>query len=200
MIDDEGNYRDSYPPIEEGQLSSGAMDALMGMKEMLERDPEGVPEDSGWYYYAQRFAEGMGRAYVGYSEAMDVMGDAAEGMRFRLFSMTDDRDIPVFYTDAAAVNARISPEKKALAIDLLNMITGREVMTAASKDPDHPRYLLWTRYSVYDELASGDPIFGRLKEIVSVPEVYVFRIKPDGYTYLKEAKKNVGFLPDLLVR
>ena len=87
MIDDEGNYRDSYPPIEEGQLSSGAMDALMGMKEMLERDPEGVPEDSGWYYYAQRFAEGMGRAYVGYSEAMDVMGDAAEGMRFRLFSM-----------------------------------------------------------------------------------------------------------------
>lgn len=32
-----------------------------------------VPEDSSWYYYARRFAEGMGKAYIGFSEAMSVM-------------------------------------------------------------------------------------------------------------------------------
>ncbi len=84
---------------------------------MHQTDPEGISEDSGWFPYARKFAEGMGNAYIGFSESMDVMEESASELDFRLFSMTDDKDIPVFYVDAAAVNAKISDEKKALAIE-----------------------------------------------------------------------------------
>ena len=43
---------------------------------------------------------------------MDMMGESASNMNFRLFSMTDGKDIPVFYVDAAAINAKISNASK----------------------------------------------------------------------------------------
>ena len=198
LTDETQRYTDHYPPIEEGMLSSEAMTSLELISDMHQTDPEGVPEDSGWYYYARRFAEGMGRAYIGYSESMDVMDENASDMDFRLFSMTDDKDIPLFYVDAAAINAKVSDEKKALALDFLNMITGKEMMVRASANGGNPRYLLATRYGIYDALASDYPIYAELKNVATVPNACVFRIKPDGDAYLEEAAKHVGILPSLV--
>ena len=197
MTDGEQRYTDRYPPIEEGKLDAEAAESLEKVREMRLTAPEGVPEDGGRFYYAQRFAEGMGRAYIGYSEAMDVMGESADDMDFRLFSMTDGSNIPLFYVDAAAVNAKIPDEKKALALDFLNMITGTELMARVSANGGDPRYLLLARYSVYDALAADYPIYAELKEIASVPDACVFRIWPDGDAYLEEAGKNAGLLPSL---
>ena len=128
---------------------------------------------------------------------MDVMGDNASDMDFRLFSMTDGKDIPVFYVDAAAVNAKISDDKKSLALDFLNMITGKDMMVRASVNGGDPRYLLATRYSIYDALAPDYPIYAELKKVASVPNACVFRIKPDGDAYLEESAKHVDLLPRL---
>lgn len=161
-------------------------------------DPQGEPEDRGRYYYAQKFAGGMGRAYIGYSEAMYMMGDSAPEMYFRLFSMTDDENIPVFFMDAVAVSAKIGDEKKALALDLLNMITGKNIMVKTSMNNGNPRYLLSARYSVYDTLAPDYPIYEDLKKAALVPNAHVFRIKPDGDAYLEEAENNEDVLPSLI--
>ncbi|MBR2699559.1 MAG: thiamine pyridinylase [Clostridia bacterium] len=197
LVDETQRYTDHYPPIEEGTLSPEAISSLERISDMHQTDSEGLPEDGEWYYYARRFSEDMGRAYIGYSESMDVMGDNASDMDFRLFSMTDGKDIPVFYVDAAAVNAKISDDKKSLALDFLNMITGKDMMVRASVNGGDPRYLLATRYSIYDALAPDYPIYAELKKVASVPNACVFRIKPDGDAYLEESAKHVDLLPRL---
>lgn len=197
LIDENHHYMDSYPPLEEGTLSREAVGSLLMMQDMHCTDPEGVPEESGWYWYAKRFAEGEGRVYIGYSEGMDLMDDAASETDFRLLSMTDDENIPVFYMDAAAVNARIPEEKKALALELLNMITGKDLLVRASRNDGNPRYLLTARGEIYDALAPDYPIYAKLKEVALVPNAYVFRIRPDGSAYLDRAAENADLLPSL---
>ena len=197
LIDEKQVYMDQYPPLEEGQLSAKAVRALELMRDMRQAEPEGGQEDGGWFPCARQFAGGVGRAYIGYSEAMDVMGESASEMDFRLFSMTEGENIPVFYVDAAAVNARVSGEKRGLALELLNMITGTDLLVRASARDGDPRYLLTARTGVYDALASDYPIYAELKTIASVPGARVFRIRPDGAAYLAEAEKNVEALPSL---
>ena len=190
LIDEKQSYMDQYPPIQEGELSPIATDSLEKMRKMHLTDSEGDLEDESRFYYARKFAEGMGRAYIGYSEAMNEMGESASDMDFRLFSMTGDENIPVFYVDAAAINAKISDKKRALALDLLNIITGTDALTRAIANDSDPQYLLAARYSIYDALKSDYPIYKDLKNVASVPDAFVFRIKPDGNDYLEEAEKN----------
>ena len=190
LIDEKQSYMDQYPPIKEGELSPIATDSLEKMRKMHLTDSEGDLEDESRLYYARKFAEGMGRAYIGYSEAMNEMGESASDMDFRLFSMTDSKNIPVFYVDAAAINAKISDKKRALALDLLNIITGTDALTRSIANDSDPQYLLAARYSIYDALKSDYPIYKDLKNVASVPDAFVFRIKPDGNDYLEEAEKN----------
>ena len=197
VMDSQQCWTDSFPPLEEGYLSDEAVLSLERLDGMWEKEQQTQAEGPGLYRYARRFAEGFGRAYIGYTEAMSVMGSAALEMEFRLFSMTDDENIPVFFMDAAAVNAKISDEKKALAIEFLNMITGKDFTVEISANGGEPRYILAVRYSVYDELMEDYPVYGRLKEIVTVPDTYVFRIVPDGNAYLNESEKNMYLLPRL---
>ena len=197
LVDCKQQYMDQFPPIESETLSPEAVDSLEKMRKMRLADPEGVPVKGDRFYYAQKFAGGLGRAYIGYSEAMGMMGEGASEMDFRLFSMTDDKNIPLFYMDVAAVNAKISDEKKALALELVNMITSKETLVRVSMNNSHPRYLLLARQSAYDTLASDYPIYQELKKVALVPDAYVFRIKPDGIEYLEEAIKNEDALPFL---
>ena len=190
LIDEKQSYMDHFPPIKEGELSPIAADSIEKMRKMHQTDPKNEPEDEDRFYFARKFAEGMGRAYIGYSEAMNEMGESASDMDFRLFSMTDSKNIPVFYVDAAAINAKISSKKRSLALDLLNIITGTDALARAQTNGGSPQYLLSARYSIYDAMASDYPLYEELKKIASVPDAFVFRIKPDGNDYLEEAEKN----------
>ena len=196
LTDAKQQYLAQYPSIKAGRLSAKAVQSLEALSKMHQADP-GDGGDGIAYYYAGKYAEGMGRAYIGFSEAMHAMGDVASEMDFRLFSMTDDQNIAVFYADAAAINAKISEEKAAYALDLLNLLTDKDTLLGASVHGGEAQYLLLPRYSVYDALAADYPIYRELKSIIMVPDAYVFRIKPDGYSYIKEALKNADALPVL---
>ena len=126
-----------------------------------------------------------------------MMRESASEMDFRLYSMTEDDNIPVFYLDAAAVSAKISDVKKAMALDLLNMITNKDTLVRVSMNEGNPTYLLLARHSAYDTLASDYPIYKEMKKVALVPDAHVFRIKPDGNEYMEEAEKNKGLLPSL---
>lgn len=63
----------------------------------------------------KRFADGHGRAFIGYSESMNDMGEAAGSVVFHRFSLSTDDDIPLMYADIASINAGIS-EKKSLSL------------------------------------------------------------------------------------
>ncbi|MDO5138205.1 MAG: thiamine pyridinylase [Oscillospiraceae bacterium] len=197
LTDCKQQYMDQYPPLKAETLSPEAVDSLEKISKMHLTDPEHVPVEGDWFYYAAKFAGGMGRAYIVYSEAMDMMGESAYEMDFRLFSMTDHENIPLFYMDAAAVNAKISKEKKELALELLNMITSEDTLVRVSKNSGDPRYLLLARPSAYDTLASDYPIYQEMKKVALVPGAHVVRIKPDGIEYLEEAEKNKDLLPSI---
>lgn len=114
LTDEMQHYIDQYPPVEEDVLSKQTVALFSLIGKMYQGTA--VSEDDGIYDCARRFAQGEGRAYIGYSEAMNLMGDEASKMDFRLFSMSDDDDIPVFYVDAVSINARISNGKKGTCV------------------------------------------------------------------------------------
>ena len=70
LNDEYQRYIDSYPPLEKDTLSDGSVEALEKIKTMRTIETEKAPVDNESYYYAQRFSQGLGRAYIGYSESM----------------------------------------------------------------------------------------------------------------------------------
>ena len=189
-------YMDSYPLLEKDTLSEGSVNTLEKIRLMRYIESENESAYNGSYYYAQRFSQGLGRAYIGYSESMSAMDDPTD-MNFRMFSMSDKRNIPVFYEDTAAINSKISDEKKPYAIEFLNMITGSDLLIKTLANGGDPLYLLSARTDVYEALEADYPIYGELKKIVSVPDAHIFRIKPDGIAYIDQAIRNVYLLPNI---
>ena len=111
-------------------------------------------------------------------------------MDLRLFSMTDDSNIPYFYADQAAVNANIRPDKRALAVELLNVITGTKVMVSACSPAapgENYQYLLPARISAYDALGKKDPVYEELKALAADPEARIYAIS---YEDLKSLSEN----------
>ena len=70
------------------------------------------------------------------------------------------------------------------AIELLNVITSKEVLIKAVAS----QYLLVARNSVYDFLAKSDPVYQKLKNIVTISNSHIFTIRPSARTFLKNAK------------
>ena len=151
-----------------------------------ESNPVGADDPYG---QAALFARGVGRAYIGFIESMSNMGDYANEVDLRLFSMATAKNVPVFYADLAGVNAHVAKDKRDLAFDLVNVITGTDVLVAALAPSDSksvPQYLLVGRKSVYDQLAAEYPLYATLKQLVETPDAHVMRVMPDGRAYLKE--------------
>ena len=132
-----------------------------------------VPDSGDFYERARWFSQGLGRAYISYTESMSAMAGGTDGLELRQFSYTGMSDVPLMAADVAAIYAGIPENKLAYAFDLLNLLTGTAVMTAAvSPDEEHPlpQYLLPTRLSAYDLLCARYPVYEQLRTIAVNPE------------------------------
>ena len=178
-------------PVDPDQLSREAYDSLAMIRKMAGlAQMTWKPENGDEYARGESFAHGYGRAFIGPSENMGLMGDEAENMDLRLFSMTDDSNISYFYADQAAVNANIRPDKRALAVELLNVITGTKVMVSAcspAASGENYQYLLPARISAYDELGKMDPVYEELRGLTADPEARIYAIS---YEDLKSLSEN----------
>ena len=163
-----------------------AVQAMAGSEQMTYVSP-----DADVYIRGAWFAQGRGRALIGFSEALWAMGEAADAVTFHRISLSEGEDIPMLYADIASVNARIDEKKKPLALELLNIITSRPALTRAfSGDGQNQasQYLLSARWSVYDDLSASDPLYGALKDVVADPDCRVFLLKRGGRAFQERAR------------
>ena len=190
LMDEQHVYTDYSQLPAASDLSEQAVERLLDIEKM-----GGSGQVSYWaeedepFVRARWFAEGKGRAFIGFAEAMSAMGDYAENVLVRRFSYGPGKDIPLFYTDVVSVNSAISEEKKALALELANILISEEVLETMSlpeKEGDSPQYVLPARKSVYDALGEHYPIYSRLKEIADSPENHVFRIGTHARQFITE--------------
>ena len=180
LMDEQQEYTNYAELPSESNLSAVTLKRLhtlwkMGGNEQVSY----LPEDNDSFIRARWFAEGKGRAFIGYPETMNAMGDYADDVIVRCFSYGPEKNIPLFYTDMVGIRSGIENEKKELAFELANILISGDVFTRISLPADEggsPQYLLTSRRSVYDRLSAEYPIYGRLKEIVDSEDNHVFRI------------------------
>ena len=133
--------------------------------------------------HAKLFSTGKGRAYVGFSEAMNDMGDYAQQVSFRPLSLAEGENVDVLYADFASVNARIDAGKRDLAVEFLNLLTSSDMLVAASLPSEGqttPQYLLLPRLSTYDVLERDYPLYAKLRGLLQSPNAHVFLVMSDG--------------------
>ena len=97
LTDSAQKYAYSFEPLDEETLSPEAVDSLTKIVNMESTVLMHRPTDADRFYFARRFVEGTGRVYIGSSEAMSAMEPYVSEVTCRLFSMTDDTNIPLFY-------------------------------------------------------------------------------------------------------
>ena len=111
--------------------------------------------------------------------------------------MTKEKNIPLFYADLASVNANISEEKLGAAVELLNIITGTDLLVRASSPANEEQsyqYLLSARKSVYNELGQKDNIYSELETIVSNPENRIFNFRNEDLMSLYNSSLLISLL------
>ena len=147
------------------------------------------------YVRARWFSEGRGRAYIGFTEAMSAMSD--KEYIFRPFSFAKNEGFPTLSVDGVGIHLNIDPKKKALALDLVNIMTGRTVMVKSiSPDIDHPspQYLMSARISVYDDLGVDFPQYVVLKDVVTNPNNRANRLGKNARKFIEDMQKIVDMI------
>ena len=196
LMDEQQGYTDYSELPSETDLSAQALERLEYIWKMGGNEQVSYwPEDNDPFVRARWFADGKGRAYIGYSEAMNAMGDYADDVILRRLSYGTRHDIPLFYSDVVGISSAVSEEKKAAAFELANLLTSGEVLTAMSlpgEEGGSPQYLLTPRRSVYDALSGDYPIYSHLKEIVDSPDNHIFRIGAHAREFINEMEAVLG--------
>lgn len=196
LMDEQQEYTDYSELPDTQSLSAEALERISVIWKMGgENQVSYWPEDNDPFVRARWFADGKGRAYIGYAEAMSVMGDYAEDVDVRIFSYGSEKNISLFYEDMVGISAGIDEDKKELAFELANLLISEELLTAMSasaKTDDSPQYLLTPRKSVYDALSHDYPIYNLLRDIVDSDENHVFRMGADVRQFITDMEKTLS--------
>lgn len=195
LVDQEQDFSEWVVIPEADSFDPQALEVLRMLQAMAAGTRTEDPDAGG---SEARFAAGQGRAFIGFSESLYGLGDAADDVVFRRFSLSEQDDIPVMYADIASVNAGIAEEKRALAVELLNLLTGREALVTASapaQEEQYPQYLLTARAGVYDDLAESYPLYGDLKALAPDPDCRVFVVRPSGREMIAQALSAFSLPP-----
>ena len=196
LMDERGEYTDYGELPDISNISDEVLGRINEIWEMGgEEQVRYWPEDNDAFIRARWFADGKGRAYIGYSEAMSAMGDYADDVDVRIFSYGSEKNIPLFYTDMVGISSEIDENKKELAFELANVLTCEEVLTGINtpaKESGTPQYLLVSRGSVYDALSEDYPIYGLLGEIACSADNRVFRMGGEAGQYVTDMEKALA--------
>jgi thiamine pyridinylase len=142
------------------------------------------------------FAQGRGRALIGYAENLSAMGDSGrETVALKLMPLSDRRNIPLFYADLVGVNSAIgSGATRALAVELANLMASEDVVTSALgpwRGDDPPQYIFPVRHSVLGTLAARYPLYRRMEELIEGTEIRPFRLGADSRHWFDEMSPTI---------
>lgn len=192
-IDQSNTYTEYDDLPDEETLSEDSLEMLRLLRKMGgDAQVQYWSEDNDAYVRAKWLSQGKGRAMIAYSEVMSDMPDYVDQVDFRTFSYSDKGGISLYYANLTSINAKIADDKKELAYDLVNVLTGTDTIVKAcspAEEDGAPQYLLPARASAYDRLGEKYPAYTRLKEIVSNPDNRLFRLGKNARVYIKNTKK-----------
>lgn len=145
------------------------------------------------YGRAKWFSAGNGRALMAFTEAMASMSAATrETLNFRPFPLGDDPSAqPLFYSDLVGVSA--SSSQSALAVELANLMSSTEVLKVGmeSTGDEPPQFLMPVRSSLFDALATDDPIYSRMQNMVDEADPILFNLGPTARNFIRAMKDPI---------
>lgn len=196
LIDTNQMYTDYFELPDLDALNIDALKNLKKLELMAGKTQANYwPDNNDAYIRAEWFKNGKGRAYIGYTEAMCKMKDYNENIDFKMISLSDRCDIPIFYGDVVGINSSVkNTRKEKLAIKLANIISDKDTLVKAIKpkeENEHPQYLLPARNSVYYELMIDYPIYLKLLFLVNEPNNHLFKLGPNSREWLEDAKEVI---------
>lgn len=145
------------------------------------------------------FGEGHGNSFVGFTEDMwgisqgngKKLPDDFSFMPLPLWN-PGETSKPLFFADVIGVNAKSKnlTHAKKLAALLGSKKVVVKSSTGATQD-GVPQYLLLTLKSAFDELAVSYPIYKDMKHVASNPDINMFTLSTDLYTWFDSNKSAI---------
>ena len=179
LVDTYGAYS-ADPPLapDAGRLDPWAVDNVRALLNMASRRQARYVSDDQ-FRRAAWFARGFGRAYIGYSESLALMGEASQSeVAFKLMPMSQRANVPLFYVDLIGVNRAlgVGPER-ALAVELANLMASTDVLVEAMgpwRGDASPQYLFPVRRSVFRALEQRFPLYSEMEKLSAGAETRPF--------------------------
>jgi thiamine pyridinylase len=143
------------------------------------------------------FAEGYGRAFVGWSERLaTIPAKAHKDICVKALPLAEANSVNLFFIDALAINSLLEGRKLELALEFINLAASRPVVIEAllvkEKATGNPQYLLPVRKSVIrdKELLKAAPLYADLASVLS-DNPRTFRIGANVRQWLDATKKQI---------
>ncbi len=113
------------------------------------------------------YDSGTGQGYIGFSESMRLLKKRAEKTWIRSISFSEQPDMLRMYVDAAAITAGVKGEQYEKCMEMINIMTGADMLTALSVHKGVPQYLLLARRAPYQFLSKLFPLYAQLEKMAS---------------------------------
>lgn len=153
-------------------------------------------DDTISYGRAIWFQQQKGKAMINFTEAMSVINsEGLNKVEFKIMPFSDSHGVNLFYTDVVGVNSRLkyNKSKKALAMELANMLTSSEYITAcfgANSSYTSPQYLMPVRKSVFSNLSKW-PMYRKMYQIIQTSNPQPFRLGYNSRTWLDNNESKI---------
>jgi thiamine pyridinylase len=196
-------YTDTPPlPPDTGRIDSWAMGNVQKLLRMASVKQAKYYNENNAYQRGTWFGRGLGRAMIGFTEAMSAMGEEAlKTIAFKPMPLSDKTGVSLFYSDIIGINASVTePGKRRLALKLANLMASSAVIVKCfgpGSESDTPQYLMPVRRSVFHALGKRFPIYNKMYRMVIESQPHLFRIGPQSKTWLKALK---GDIKDLIFK
>ena len=187
-----------YPfplPWNESQINTTAMNNMRKLLVMASYE-NGTASLSDPYERAKWFSNGWGRAFIGYTESMSAMSkEMQQNIGFKVMPLSDDNNPPVFYADVIAVNTTTQQRgTRYLAVQLANVMAASATMVASigpDSDNPYPQYLMATRPSVFQTLASSFPLYQNMYNLIT-DNTIMFNVSDQSRQWLDAMKNTIS--------
>jgi len=191
-----GKYTPDPPlPPDPTKVDPWAIQNLWSLQRMASAEHV-VHEDNPPYQRAIWFGQGLGRALIGFTEAMSAMGDEGRHtVAFKLMPLSDRNGVSLFYADIIGVNAAtVRDGKRALAVKLANMMASTEVIVQCigpTTGSPCPQYLMPVRKTVFARMRRDFPLYGQMFEFVIRSDPRLFRLGVNSRPWLTAMKSRI---------